>query len=472
MAFLLALPACGEPEAQQAPAVEAVAGQLQAPRPDILFISMDTFRLDRLGAASGQTPSPTPNLDALIAEGVLFAPAIAPMPSTLPSHMTMLTGLLPLAHRVLEKKHRLSPEIITLPEALQAAGYRTAAVVTSEWLKPEFGFGRGFDEFTRLPHELTYADRVNAAALQVLDAAIASPPRPEDPPTFVFLHYYDPHSDFEAQGNRLPYYSPPAYRTDLKLDKASFCTDQKRCATSFLASANSDPEIISASTQAAISELYDRGIRYFDDAMGDLLAALRKSGRYDQTLIVITADHGEELGEHGRYMHSQTYDTSLAIPLAIKFPSGRHAGTRVAGPVSLTSLMPTLLDYLEITPPHYLRDGSLLAALEGGKALPQQALSQARKPRQQFTLRTDRYKLFHDAKQDSVALYDLLEDPNEEHDIASEQSATVTQMRNQLAAEVDRNRRLASQFKRASSTAEQTFTSSEEENLRALGYLD
>jgi arylsulfatase A-like enzyme len=175
----------------------------------VILISFDTCRADVFGTLTGENPSLTPHLDAFAEDAVVFENAFVQAPHTLPSHMSLMTSVYPDVHGVKPDERVLPASLITLPEIVNRAGYSPVGVVTSEWLEPDFGFGRGFDSYRRLDHEPTYAERVNKAGLAHLDRA-----SDRGVPIFLFLHYYDLHSDFDhgSARNKLPYYSPPAYR--------------------------------------------------------------------------------------------------------------------------------------------------------------------------------------------------------------------------------------------------------------------
>ncbi len=178
----------------------------------------------------------TPRLDELAADSVVFENAFVEAPHTLPSHMSPMTSVYPDVHGVEPEQGPLPGPFVTLAQILRGAGFHTMGLVTSEWLKADFGFGRGFDEYERLPHQRTYSGRVNAAALRSLERGKG--------PQFLFLHYYDLHSDF-GQGradNKSPYYSPPEYRRGLAVsaDGHEFCDEEGHCNTTYLVAADVD----------------------------------------------------------------------------------------------------------------------------------------------------------------------------------------------------------------------------------------
>ncbi len=267
--------------------------------PSVLLVTIDTLRADHVGAYGAEFAA-TPALDALAREGVRFETAISPAPLTLPAHASMLTGLLPSRHGVRHNGvYRLPDEIETMAERFRAGGHSTAAVVGSIVLARRYGLDRGFDVYDeemegRHASATGYPERsaqaVTKRALDWLDAT----PRP----FLLWVHYYDPHAS----------YDPPEPFASRFRDRP-----------------------------------YDGEIASVDAALGVLIERLRTQGRLDRTLVVVTADHGESLGEHGERTHGYgLYDATLRVPLILRGP-GVPAGVRVPGVVSTTSIAPTLL---------------------------------------------------------------------------------------------------------------------------------
>jgi arylsulfatase A-like enzyme len=446
-------------------------GETAREQPPILFISLDTLRWDALGATREGRPSLTPNLDRFVADSVLMTKAVVPMPFTLASHMSMFTGLYPQVHRVTTPQDSLSSRIQSLAELLQQDGYRTAGRVTNDWLKAEFGFGRGFEDYQRLPHRLTYSDRVNASAEEVLVQAA------EDPrPLFLFLHYMDAHSDFFQQGrNRLPYYSPARFREGREVSQEDFCDDQGRCATQFLLEADREGRTLPAEQVEILRDLYESGIRYLDRDLGRLFDLLRDNDLYDRSLIVLTSDHGEEFQEHGKFLHSQIYDESVRVDLIFKLPQQHLAGTRIDTQVEVVDLLPTILDLVGLQASGPLQGKSLLPMMRGEAVEARTALSQNKLNRMRFALRTESHKIIHDLKEGTSEVYDLRDDPGETINLAESDPELAERLRKQLMEKVRENRRLAQDLESEAAekqTAEDSvLTKEEQERLEALGYI-
>ncbi len=278
--------------------VPAVAAQTPEGPPSILLISIDTTRADRLGCY-GRQPSPTPHIDRWAAEGVVFESALTPIPVTLPAHTTLMTGTLPWRHGVRDNGvYRVPSDVPTLAESFAEAGYDTAAVVGAAVLDRQYGLDRGFgsyDDVKTAGGGLAIAER---RARQVTDAALARA-QSLRPPFVLFVHYFDPHAAYDP---------PPPFAARYR------------------------------------SEPYVGEIASVDAEIGRLRESLEAKGLLENTVVVVTSDHGEGLGEHGEATHGVfLYQSTLHVPLVIRAP-GWPRGHRVAGTVSLADVAPTLLD--------------------------------------------------------------------------------------------------------------------------------
>ncbi len=440
----------------------------------MVLISLDTLRQDHVGAYVPGEPSATPNLDAFATESIILESVWAPVPFTLPSHMTMFTSLDPDVHGVTTKRSRLSETLPTLPEKLRSAGYRTAGVVSNLWMKGEFGFARGFDEYERVPYGLTYADRIIGRAFELVEQG------PAGEPLFLFLHFIDAHSDFaDVTENSLPYFVSNQILERLGVDPVDprFCDDEGRCATDFLIAADDESRQVDPATVDLMAALYRGGVEDLDRSVGSFFAGLRQRGLYDDALIVVTADHGEEFREHGLFIHVQPYVESLAVPMMIRLPGGAHAGRRVDVVAELTDLKPTLLELLGLPLPGGLQGRSLASHLVGpaAPATAHAALGRDKKRHQRYSLRTHELTLIHDFESGRSELYDRLLDPDETIDVGSRRPDDVARLLADL-----RSRLRANQVLRASlsapeadpSPAADVLTDEERDRLRAIGYLD
>lgn len=297
----------------------------QAPPRNVLLVSLDTTRADRLGCY-GHPAGATPHLDALAREATVFTRALSSNPMTAPAHSTMFTGTSPLVHGLHRNNLRLDDGNVTLAERLRERGLRTAAVVGAVVLDSEFGLDQGFDDYLdefreeRHAGTLKYTER---RAEEVSDDAIAWLERHGREPFFLFVHYFDPHA---------PYEPPEPFASRFGADR------------------------------------YLGEIAYTDHHLGRVFETLRRLGLWESTLIVVTADHGEALGAHGEATHGYyAYNATLHVPLVVRRPG--RAAARIEDIVGLVDVVPTVLGALGLPAPADL-DGRDLGARLGGGAAP------------------------------------------------------------------------------------------------------
>ena len=393
---------------------------------NVVLISIDTCRADHL-SCYGYKRNTTPHIDAVAREGVLFQQALSPVPFTRPAHSTMFTGTYPPTHGVrLNNVEILAGDNVTLAEILRDAGYQTAAFVSGFPMDAKFGVNQGFDtydgRFTRKmagspdPVERT-AEEVSRPAILWLEAHAAKP-------FFLFLHYYDAH---------LPYQPPPPYASEYA----------------------DDP--------------YAGEIAYVDSWIGQVLDRLRALGAYDDTLIVITADHGESLGEHGESSHGYfIYQGTQHVPLVIRAPHGSK-GRKFDGRVSLVDLLPTVLDLAGLKTPAQVQGVSLRNGLEGGRApdarrtLYCESLHPA-----QFAcsplngIVEGAWKYIRAPRQE---LYDLTKDPGEKSNVIEKEPQVAERLRDRLDEMLPEMEAAAPQ--RGPTTADPDAVS----RLQSLGYI-
>lgn len=411
----------------------AVAGGCRRPEPQlpaapgmsVLLISLDTTRADRLGCY-GYAAAQTPNIDQLAAEGTLFEQCTTSVPGTLPAHTSLLTGLYPFAHGVrLNGSYRLDESYQTLAEAMRSAGYRTFARVAAMVLNREFGLDQGFEVYQDVRAPVSTRRRTGPAELPagtISDAAIGWLRAHRSDRFFLFVHYFDPHH---------PYEPPEPFR-------------------------------------ASIPDPYDGEIAYTDSQVGRLLAALRELEREADTLVVLTADHGEGLGEHREPTHGfYLYDSTLHVPLILRKPGLIPAGQRVAAQVRLVDVAPTILALTGLPPlpgvhgvdlrPLLLdpaRDVGLAAYAENLYPFLRLGYSQLR------AWRAGGWKFIQAPRPE---LYDLAADPHELSDRAPLEPERVASMREELRA------LLAAAA--PAPDGQQSVAASDIRRLEALGYL-
>lgn len=404
----------------------------QRPLPNVLLVTIDTLRADRLGSY-GYKLARTPVLDRLAAEGTRFADATTHAPLTYPAHVAILTGRYPAAYGVrLNGMRPLPTSASTLAERLKNAGYQTAAIVGSVILDRAYGLDQGFDlyddRFTIRPAETMAVADVQRPAAEVTSSAVAWlkawTKQPNAGPWFLWTHYYDPH---------LPYDAPAKY------------------------------------VEAVGGRPYDAEVSYVDAELGTLLAAVDRS----RTLIVVTADHGEALGDHGEPDHGFfLYDSTLRVPLIV---AGTAGGSRtiarrvIAEQVRSIDLVPTIANLVGLGGDSATDGESLVPLLEGrARADVPVSLAESWYPRLHFgwsELRSARVGEWKYIAAPKPELYDLRNDRGELRNLVRDRASVA----GRLAAEIGRLTAASSPEKDAVPAAQPDAATVE--RLRALGYV-
>jgi arylsulfatase A-like enzyme len=361
----------------------------------VVVVSFDTTRADRLGCY-GYEDAETPNVDALAAEAALFDKAVSPVPTTLPSHSTMFTGVYPQDHGVrYNLVFRLGPDAVTLAETLRDAGFATAGFPASYVLGERFGLNQGFGTYSEPPagdEAEEGLDSLNGVpAEKIVDRALAwLDAQADSNKQFVWLHFYDPHAP----------YSPPFPYSSKYRDRR-----------------------------------YDGELAYADAHFGRLMQRLRTDPAWAHTMVVVVGDHGEGLYDHGERFHANlVYESTQHVPLIIRVPGGR--ALRLAEPVSLVDITPTVLDYVGIDSTTELRGISLRQGLEGDE-LPRRDIyfeslagSLNYGWAEQRGLRYGDWKLIDS---DDPELFDLASDPKELNNLADLESQRLEDLRATLS---------------------------------------
>ena len=413
--------------------------------PNIILITLDTVRADRMGFLGSQRGL-TPNLDGLARDSAIFTRAYSQVPLTTASHATILTGTYPQFHKVNDFQVALAKDLPYAPEILHRAGYNTAAFVGAMVLDPKQrfarGFDRGFDSYDAgfkdwQPPLDRYNTRERRAGVVVARVLAWLRGRPKGP-FFLWVHLYDAH---------YPYDPPPPYK-------------RKYAAAP-----------------------YDGEIAYVDSAAGKLLAELRAQGLYDGSIITVMSDHGEALGDHGEDTHGIfLYDETIHVPLLIKLPHSKvggksESGKRIESRVELVDVLPTVLQAAGVEVPPEVQGESLLRIMSGGdagrdssgaeKQAERPAYSETDYPRLAFgwsslrALRTGKY-LYIEAP--NRELYDQSADPKDTHNLSSINSAVADTLGGQLEV-----------FRRKTSSDRQApvqaMDPGAQAKLAALGYI-
>jgi arylsulfatase A-like enzyme len=413
-----------------------VRGPASHDRPNLLFVSLDTLRADHLGSYGYHRPT-SPFLDAWADGSSVFTDVVAVAPYTLPTHVTMLTGLMPLRHGTVKDHQRLDTrQVAYLPEILAADGYATAAFTGGGLVSDEFGFASGFDRYDMIdPIAGTFgfgheqADDGNT--MPVLDGISAWIESRAQERWFVFMHSYVVHEYVAPARDQVLFDTHP----ELPPDRDTVLYFKRR---DWLEQEPTRGEI------EHLTNRYDGTIHFADRALASLLGGLERQGLLENTVVVITSDHGEEFWEHGSLGHSITlHREQLQVPLIIRAPGG--VGRRIDRPVSQADLTPTLLDLLDL-PPLRDADGTSRAAwIRGGPTTgpptPLYSRIDTRGSRR-TALRVESFKIIRGDAAGGLApsgpaawrLYDLSNDPAETSDIAGQLVERLAELRARLEA--------------------------------------
>jgi arylsulfatase A-like enzyme len=422
-----------------------------SPQPSFLLIVADTLRSDHLHFAGYPEPR-TPYLDALRAHSVWFTRAYSTAPWTLPSMTSLFTSQLGSEHGVVMWGSLIGAEQTTLSEVLRAAGYATGAWNANPLLAPSRGLSQGFDTYKLVQHPQRSRSRSPhdeysfAPARPVLRRARAWLRRQRPPlqPTFVYVHLMEPHS---------PYRCPPG--ADPSCQPRFESLNQRLLARDWTF-ADGDQDFLRAR--------YTDEVAALDHAVGRFLQQLTQDGLLENTWIVFTADHGELLGEHGSYLHpGALYQPLVHVPLLISPPSRRRG--RVAAPVSLIDVAPTLLELAGVPAPTSFRGRSLVPALDGEALAQRPAVAEFFRvnalSRHRFAvIDGDQKYLF--GVDGGLERFDVADDPGEEHPLPAERGR-VDELLAGAGFTLD--------FTPRSSSASPEITPEMHEHLQALGYV-
>jgi arylsulfatase A-like enzyme len=363
----LGFPLWGHPEVLAPP---SPAVRRRGPPLNLVLISIDTLRADHLSLYGYQRPT-SPQLDAWARQrAAVFETAVAQAPWTLPAHVSLLTGL-DAHHHGVNYASPAPASLTFLAEVLRQAGYETAAITGGGYVHPQWGFAQGFDRFHYFGDQMGFENELRTG----IERARAFLAAAADRPFFLFFHTYEIHNPYRP---RQPWFGrfsrldpkihlrldrPDPRAEDGFLDRRSFSVVRRG---KVLASGDLPPEYASLPVDG-----YDAEVAYTDHHLAGLLRALDALSLAGRTVVVVTSDHGEMLGEHGLYNHLYLYDENLLVPLVIADPRGRGAKRRIPNQVRQVDVMPTVLDLLGLPPPAGVDGVSLVPLMEGrAKAAP------------------------------------------------------------------------------------------------------
>jgi arylsulfatase A-like enzyme len=422
-----------------------------AESPNVLLIVIDTLRADHLGCY-GYDRDTSPNIDRLSETGVLFENAYCQSPVTSPSVASIFTSKHPRSHGVSRCGHVLAPTFPTLPEMLKGNGFKTAGFISSFVLGSQFGLARGFDhfdeEFSAEGSSLFFNDsespRQDVAFDQTGDIttrkALKWMRKNRGDAFFLFIHYFDPHGPYGSPKQFVKRFPEEAYQPI--------------------------GEVVAR---------YDDDIRFVDAEVGNVIRGLNDEGLIDSTLIIVTADHGEGLGEHGQKEHGGLlYDEQTRIPLIVSLPGVVPENLKIEHNVQTVDILPTVLDFVGVENDADFSGASLMKLIQGTEksfdrpvflerrySVPPGDPRRANIP-EYIGVRHKNKKYFWSPQRGREELYDVVADARELHNIAEDDPETAENLR----AMLDRWR------KAEGPGSDQKINQETREKLKALGYVD
>jgi arylsulfatase A-like enzyme len=452
----------GEPEiltSERAPPVVR-AEAADKPAKNVIFLLIDTARADAFSPFNPKTKVTTPAFDAMASKAVVFGAAYNNENWTKPSVATSLTGTYPVTHDTKTDSAALPADIVLGSEHMKAAGLATGAFVANGYVSEKFGFEQGWDVFRNYIREKrqTEAEHVFRDALGFVKE------RKPGERFFVYIQTIDPHVPYKPPESFIKAYHPGPYRGPFG---PSIDTEEQL-------KLSKDASKYSAADRAWLAALYHGEISYHDHQMGLFFAEIEKLGLLPDTAVVITNDHGEELGEHGRWGHGHSlYEELIRAPLVVKYDPVFTPGTRVDEVVEHVDLMPTLLDVLGL-PPLKEADGvSMLPLLRGEPAMrPAYAVSEFGEGRR--AVRVGRWKLQRSTGS-LRTLFDVVDDPGETADLYAKNPIALRMCEVHLGetlATPDKSQRLDDAAnRRRFSSGKANIDPETRRQLEALGYF-
>ncbi len=465
-----------------------------AHRPNVMLIVMDTTRADHL-SSYGHPRATTPNVDLLAEEGILFEQAASTGPWTLPSHASIFTGLLPSQHGADWPHQRLDDRFTTLAEILRSKDYQTAGFSNNPWISHGTNFHQGFDYYEETWHFGRLFNRL--AVIRIIDRLVELEKKNRDDdadltnrdilrwfgdsydsqkPYFLFINYIEPHFSYEPPEPFRSRFLHPDHR-----EAAEAINNQKL-------SRIVPPVHFDEKRRAALTDLYDGEIAYLDFRIGELTTRLKKKGLLDNTVLIILADHGENIGDHEIFEHQFcVYQTLLHVPLILRFPEKLPQGIRISEPVSLVDVVPTVLNLVGV-------EADELQPFFAGKSLVVEGKIKAAKDSPIFSEyaaplpRLEKYRLKNEKVDESYfkrslksmrrgryeyiwasdgqnELYDLSQDPGETQNIIEKFPDVAQKMAKEL------HDRLQSMKSPGTPESVGTMDETTRDQIRALGYL-
>lgn len=453
------------------------AGGRQA-GPNVVVFLIDTLRADRIGAYGYTKRETAPTMDALARAGVVFEQAYSPSPWTAPTVAALFTSTFPNENNHIRFRSRLDDRFRTLAQRLGQVKYFTYGLSASAFVSKEFGLARGFAAFAAAP--MIDGEKVENVFGVVYRA-----------PFFFYIHNVEPHD---------PYFYAPAETPGFRTVSAERRAEIKESYSKYKAALGADKtdgvptwsdahdERVAAclreldAQREDYSELYDATVRAADHNIASTIETLKRRGAWENTILVVTADHGEEMGEHGGWLHGQSvYEEQVRIPLIVRFPKDEFAGTRVGQPVSLVDLAPTILEWAGAPNATEGMRGRSLGPLIRGEAgaADEPVLVSVRHNMNEFygvwhkqrgeinlAARLGKWKAIWNVEPQTLELYDVQADPGEKKNVAGDNAGVSERLRAFLVS--------AHEWGKANAAPIQVITPQSDtmKKLKTIGYVE
>ena len=422
-----------------------------APGPNIILITLDTTRADHLGCY-GYGPKTSPFLDSLAAKGTLYEDAYTTATWTLPAHTSLFTGMMPTVHGVGYSNFFVSPSLQTLAELLRDKGYTTGGFIGGPFLISDFNINQGFEYYDEQldPHSTLKrlalfraasmalrsnlwntdgqrrADEINGQLFPYLDWLKGRGS------FFLFVNYFDPHE---------PYDPPAIARRELGIQTSmSGHIRQYFIDKSTGVARHRDGTLMTAEEFRQLQSLYDGEIRFLDDQLSLLWRKLESNGLLENTIVILTGDHGESIGEHQFLDHGHTlYQEQVRIPMIVLGPDRWDGGHRFSAPVEITDIFPTVLRFAGITPPEGIQGRTLRTLLDKDMFVRTVLAELDADPHPRYKAFNRSLRMILQARTKLLEpsagppeLYDLIQDPGELNNAASGKAEAADQLRRQM----------------------------------------
>lgn len=417
--------------------------------PNVILIVIDTLRADHLGCY-GYARNTTPNIDKLANESILFKNIIAPSPWTCPSIGALFTSRYPASLGITEASINISDKFVLLSEVFKEHNYKTHGIISSVYISSKYGYAQGFDSYD----EENAKGEQDISSPSITQKAISFIEQNRSNKFFLFLHWFDPHYSYmlHEKYNYYPDYNGPIY-SGMNINELWF-----------------KAPYMSANDITHIKALYDSEITFTDEYIGTFINRLKALGLYDDTLIILTADHGEEFSERGDYYIGHTrklFQEMIHVPLIIKLP-GENKGKIINEPIGLIDLMPIIIRYANLKiPAEYKFDGIVININDVNTFRNKKIISETRWNLNFQSLIWGDWKFIQYPEMSIKMLFNLKDDPIELRNLAkthvdktNEMETVLKEWNQEIKLESSDNMRMKT-----------IFSEEEKAKLKALGYL-